>query len=68
VYVGLDVASDVPFDDANEPLTVVFPDGSERKPGDVSFLLRRLRGERVERVRLIFAAELREPILQAIRA
>ena len=66
VYVGLDVATDVPFDDTNEPLTVIFPDGTQRKPGDVSFLLRRLRGESVERVRLIFAAELREPILQAI--
>ena len=66
VYVGLDVAVDVPFDDTNEPLTVIFPDGTQRRPGDVSFLLRRLRGERVERVRLIFAAELREPILQAL--
>jgi HD superfamily phosphohydrolase len=66
VYVGLDVATDIPFDDTNEPLTVIFPDGTQRKPGDVSFLLRRLRGESVERVRLIFAAELREPILQAI--
>jgi len=66
VYVGLDVAVDVPFDDTNEPLTVIFPDGTQRKPGDVSFLLRRLRGKSMERVRLIFAAELREQILQAI--
>jgi hypothetical protein len=62
VYVGLDAASMVPFDDANEPLTVVFPDGRTRKPGEVSFLLSRLRGESFERVRLVFAPELRDDI------
>jgi uncharacterized protein len=66
IYVGLDVACDVPFDDSNEPLTVIFPNAVERKPGDVSFLLRRLRGERVERIRLIFAPELRDQIVQAL--
>ncbi len=66
VYVGLDEASDVPFDDAEEPLTVIFPRGQPRKPGDVSFLLGRLRGERLERVRLVFAPELRDGIIEAV--
>lgn len=65
-YVGLDCASDLPFDDRQDSLTVLFPGGPPRKPGDVSFLLGRLRGERVERVRLIFAPELRDAIVRAI--
>jgi uncharacterized protein len=68
VYVGLDAAADVPFDDGQDSLRVIFPAGAPRKPGDVSFLLGRLRGERVERVRLIFAAELREEIVQSLEA
>jgi HD superfamily phosphohydrolase len=67
-YVGLDVASDTPFADQDDPLTVVFPHGVAKKPGDVSFLLGRLRGETVTRVRLIFAPELRESIASAIPA
>ena len=67
-YVGLDVASDTPFSDLDDPLTVVFPHGVAKKPGDVSFLLGRLRGETVTRVRLIFAPELREAITSAIPA
>jgi uncharacterized protein len=68
VYVGLDRACDTPFDDANEPLTVIFPNGQDRKPGDVSFVLGRLRGEQLQRVRLIFAPELRDSIIQSIEA
>ncbi len=68
VYVGLDEAADVPFDDTTDSLTVIFPTGAPRKPGDVSFLLGRLRGQRLERVRLIFAAELREDIVRAVEA
>lgn len=66
-YVGLDVASDLPFDDSNDPLRVVFPSGPPRKPSQVSFLLGRLNGERLERIRLIFPPELREDVLLAIR-
>ncbi len=44
VYVGLDVASDLPFDDSDDSLAVVFPNGEAKRPGDVSFLLGRLRG------------------------
>lgn len=65
-YVGLDVASDTPFDDKNEPLAVRFPNGVERRPGDVSFLLERLRGQQQQRVRLLFPAELREAIIRAV--
>lgn len=66
VYVGLDIASDVAFDDTGEPLTVAFPNGVQRRPADVSFLLGRLRGQRLERVRLLFPPELRDPIEKAI--
>ncbi|HEU5077306.1 MAG TPA: HD domain-containing protein, partial [Polyangiaceae bacterium] len=66
VYVGLDVSSDVPFDDTHEPLTVVFPDNTQRRPADVSFLLGRLRAQKLTRVRLIFVPELREHIVAAL--
>lgn len=66
-YVGLDVASDLPFDDSNDPLRVVFPSGPPRKPSEVSFLLGRLNGERLERIRLIFPPELRDDVLLALR-
>lgn len=66
VYVGLDCASDLPFDDHDGSLTVIFPTGTPRPPGDVSYLLGRLRGQRLERVRLIFAPELREAIESAL--
>jgi HD superfamily phosphohydrolase len=67
-YVGLDVAADTPFSDADDPLGVIFPRGDIRKPGDVSFLLGRLRDETVTRARLIFAPELRDTIRAAIAA
>jgi len=65
-YVGLDIAADTPFSDDDDPLAVVFPRGAARKPGDVSFLLGRLRGETVTRARLIFAPELRDAIRAAV--
>jgi HD superfamily phosphohydrolase len=67
-YVGLDVAADTPFADHDDPLTVSFPYGGAKKPGDVSFLLGRLRGETVTRARLIFAPELRDAVRAAITA
>ena len=66
IYVGLDAASTVAFDDSEDPLTVVFPNGKSRALSEVSFLLGRLRGERMERVRVIFAPELRERVLSAL--
>jgi HD superfamily phosphohydrolase len=66
VYVGLDAASTVAFDDGDDPLLVVFPGGSARPLAEVSFLLGRLFAQRVERVRLVFAPELRDEIQQAL--
>jgi HD superfamily phosphohydrolase len=68
VYIGLDVASDVPFEDTNDSLRVLFPRGPSKKPGEVSLLLGRLHGERLERVRLVFPPELREEIVAAAGA
>lgn len=68
IYVGLDAASTVAFDDSEDPLTVVFPDGRSRALSEVSFLLGRLRGERMERVRLVFAPELRARVLSELGA
>ncbi|MFO0756175.1 MAG: HD domain-containing protein [Byssovorax sp.] len=65
VYVGLDQASDTPYDD-DDSLTVVFPRGRPRRPSDVSFLLARLRDETITRTRVIFAPELREAMREAL--
>lgn len=66
-YVGLDVASDTPYRD-DESLSVIFEDGHAKRPADVSFLLGRLRGATLSRVRLIFAPEMREPLREALSA
>jgi HD superfamily phosphohydrolase len=65
VYVGLDVAVDVPYD-AGDSLQVIVADGPARPPHEVSFLLGRLHGERLQRYRLVFPPEIREPILAAV--
>ncbi len=65
VHVGIDVASDVPFDAEEEPY-VVYSKGPARPLSEVSFLLSRLKGETLERVRLLFAAELRDEITAAM--
>ncbi len=65
VYVDLDVASDVPFEGGQEPL-VVYAKGPARPLGEVSFLLARLAGEELSRVRLILAPELREEITRRL--
>ena len=64
--VGLDVASDIPFGDDGDSLAVVFPRGPLRRPEDVSFVLGRLRNEKVERIRLIFSPVLREDLKEAL--
>jgi HD superfamily phosphohydrolase len=68
IYVGLDVASTVVLDDDADPLSIVFPDGAVRSLAEVSFLLGRLRGEQLERVRLVFAPELRDDIKRALKS
>jgi hypothetical protein len=62
-YVGLDEAVDVPFDDSEDSLKVIFPNSTARAPHEVSFILGRLRGERLARTRLVLAKELRAAVL-----
>jgi hypothetical protein len=66
VYVGLDVASDAPFGGGEGPLMVVYSKGPARPLHEVSFLLGRLAGQALSRVRLVLAPELREPITNAL--
>ena len=66
VYVGLDVSTDTPFGGEPEPLMVVFAKGPARPLSDVSFILARLAGQVLSRVRLIVAPELREEITLAL--
>jgi uncharacterized protein len=66
VYVGLDVSTDTPFGGEPEPLMVVFRKGPARPLSDVSFILARLAGQVLSRVRLIVAPELREEITLAL--
>lgn len=65
LYVGLDVATDVPYGD-DDSLRVVFDRGRSRKPSEVSFVLDRLRNEVLARTRIIFAPELRDEIEGAL--
>jgi hypothetical protein len=66
IYLGVDSATDTPFDDENDSLVVVFEKGQPRRPADVSFLLSRLHGESLTRVRLIVAPEVRDEIVQSV--
>jgi len=66
LYVGLDVAADTPFGAEPDPLMVVFAKGPPRPLSDVSFLLARLAGQVMSRVRLIVAPELRDEIAKAL--
>ena len=66
LYVALDVASDTPFGGEAEPLMVVYAKGPARPLSDVSFLLARLAGQVMSRVRLIVAPELRDEITRAL--
>jgi HD superfamily phosphohydrolase len=65
-YVGLDVASVEPFGSDAEPLMVVYARGPARPLHEVSFLLGRLAGQVLSRVRLVLAPELREPVRRAL--
>jgi HD superfamily phosphohydrolase len=65
-YVGLDVASVEPFGGDAEPLMVVYAKGPARPLHEVSFLLGRLMGQVLSRVRLILAPELRGPVTHAL--
>jgi len=65
-YVGLDVASDEPFGGQHDPLIVVYSKGPARPLHEVSFLLGRLAGQALSRLRLVLAPELREPVTHAL--
>lgn len=65
LHVGLDLAETVPFS-TEEPLMVVFASGPPRRLEDVSFLLGRLADERLVRVRIVLAEELRDDVRQAL--
>ena len=65
VYVGLDVATDEPLG-ASAPLMVVFSKGPARPLHEVSFLLGRLAGQVLSRVRLVMAPELRDRVTHAL--
>jgi HD superfamily phosphohydrolase len=67
-HVGLDVASDTPFGGEVEPLMVVFQKGPARPLSDVSFILARLAGQALTRVRLVFVPELRDEVTGALGA
>jgi HD superfamily phosphohydrolase len=66
VYVGIDVASDEPFGGQQAPLVVVYAKGPARPLHEVSFLLGRLAGQALSRVRLVLAPELRGPVTDAL--
>jgi HD superfamily phosphohydrolase len=66
VYVGLDVASDVPVATEAEPLLVVYAKGPARPLSEVSFLLARLAGQVLSRVRIVMKPELREDVIHAL--
>jgi HD superfamily phosphohydrolase len=65
-YVGLDMATDEPFGAEGAPLMVVYAKGPARPLHEVSFLLGRLAGQVLSRVRLVFAPELRESVAHAL--
>jgi uncharacterized protein len=66
-YVGLDVASVEPFGGGpQEPLLVVYSKGPARPLHEASFLLGRLAGQVLSRVRIVLAPELREPVTRAL--
>ncbi|MBW2529437.1 MAG: HD domain-containing protein [Deltaproteobacteria bacterium] len=67
VYTGIDIAEDVPYAD-DSALVVWFGRSPPRHPGEVSFVLDRLRGETLRRVRLMFAPELRDAVRAALGA
>jgi uncharacterized protein len=65
-YVGLDVAVDTPFGAEPEPLMVIFAKGPARPLSDVSFLLARLAGQVLSRVRLIVLPDLRDDVVRVV--
>lgn len=65
-YVGLDFATVEPFGGSEDPLMVFYAKGPARPLHEVSFLLGRLAGQTLSRVRLVLAPELRAPVTHAL--
>jgi hypothetical protein len=65
-YVGLDVAEDTPFGAEADPLMVIYAKGPARPLSDVSFILARLAGQVLSRVRVLIAPEIREDVVRAL--
>ncbi len=65
-YVGLDVATAEPLGDEGAPFMVVYAKGPARPLHEVSFLLGRLAGQVLSRVRIVIAPELRDPVTHAL--
>jgi uncharacterized protein len=65
IAVGLDLAEVVPFE-TDHPLFVVFQKGPPRRLEEVSFVLSRLAGERLTRVRLIVPDAVRPQLAAAL--
>jgi HD superfamily phosphohydrolase len=66
IDVGLDVATDEPFGGGKAPLMVVYAKGPARPLHEVSFLLGRLAGQVLSRVRLVLSPELRGAVADAL--
>jgi uncharacterized protein len=65
-YVGLDFATVEPFGGSEDPLMVFYAKGPARPLHEVSFLLGRLAGQSLSRVRLVLSPELRDPVTHAL--
>ncbi|HEX8795639.1 MAG TPA: HD domain-containing protein [Polyangiaceae bacterium] len=65
-YVGLDFATVEPFGGSEDPLMVFYAKGPARPLHEVSFLLGRLAGQTLSRVRLVLSPELRAPVTHAL--
>lgn len=65
-YVGLDFATVEPFGGSEDPLMVFYAKGPARPLHEVSFLLGRLAGQSLSRVRLVLSPELRAPVTHAL--
>lgn len=66
-YTGCDIAEDVPYGD-DSALVVWFGRSPPRHPAEVSFVLDRLRGETLRRLRLMFAPELGDSVRAALES
>ena len=69
LFVRLDVAVDVPYDEppGADGLWVLIRHRPIQRLGDASFVLRQLRGKRMESPRLIVPSALKDAVLQEVQ-